>query len=81
MSTPANWIICTIRLTRVDGVITAIDNTTGARGEALTVPGALALLGAEMETRYHQLRARHYSRWPHEQRAFEELARFYEEAP
>lgn len=79
MTTPANWIICTIQLTRVDGVITAADTTSGARGEALTVPGALALLGAEMEARYHQLRAT--ARWPHERRALENLARFYEEAP
>ena len=74
-----NWIILTVQLTRVDGVVTAADTTTGARGEALTVPGALALLGSEMESRYHQLRAA--ARWPHEKRALERLAKFYEEAP
>jgi hypothetical protein len=77
--TPPNWLICTIQLTRVDGVVTAADTVTGARGDALTVPGALALLGTEMEARYHQLRAT--ARWPHEQRALARLAKFYEEAP
>lgn len=72
-------MILTVQLTQAGGTVTAIATPGGARGEASTVPGALAVLGLELEIRYLQLRAT--ARWPHEQRTLEQLARFYEEAP
>ena len=72
------WLILTICLDRDGDAITASENTSGARSQGPTVPEAMLLLGHDIEARYHALAALPRP-WPHQQRARDDLARFFKE--
>lgn len=74
-------MILTIRVARHDdGTISVIDNLSGARCQGPALAGTMAMLAAVIQARYEFLAALSEP-WPHQQRARDQLARFFEETP